>query len=242
MASSRSLSLLLTAAVHAALLALAWTALRASQPRQGQGPERLVSVPLSRPAAMPQENSAQEQPRTAAAAPAPMPASVSTPMPAIPLAPPVAPIVLPGVPDGPVLAPAATAAVASASQASAADAGSAEGTGSGTGITARAQVAQPGSKGEDAYARRVFAWISRHKGYPGRLSREGKEGTALVRLLIDENGGLETTELVRSSGHGALDTLALEQIRDARPYPRPPRGLSSARRRFVVPMTYRLDG
>ncbi|WP_368667129.1 energy transducer TonB [Novosphingobium sp. 18050] len=77
---------------------------------------------------------------------------------------------------------------------------------------------------DGSYARRIFAWIGRHKGYPGHLARKKREGTALVRLTIDEQGGLESAEVVRSSGYAVLDSLALEQIHEANPYHGPRRG------------------
>jgi protein TonB len=49
--------------------------------------------------------------------------------------------------------------------------------------------------------------------YPDRARREGKEGTVLVRVLVDEQGASKVVELSQSSGFEALDQAALKAIR-----------------------------
>ncbi len=244
MVSSRSLSFLLAGAVHAAVLALAWAAFDAgSSAGPGGGTVvafRAVDVSApSQPETKPVRDEKREQ--VAASASAAMAAPVVRPQ--MPLSP-ALPTLL-RLSDNALPVPVTPVALAPGRSLSEPAAGSAIGDGAQDGHTAappRAASAAATAQGEDVYARRVFAWIARHKGYPARLAREGKEGTALVRLLIDERGRLELAELVRSSGHIALDRLALEQIREAIPYPRPPRGASMGKRQFLVPMSYRLHG
>ncbi|WP_324698448.1 energy transducer TonB [Novosphingobium aerophilum] len=251
MISSRPLSLAMTGAVHAVVFALAWSAFGASQPvgapGRGAGLVSFRAVDLSHRDEDRKETArkeeAQSEPPRPALAPPPK-AELAAVAPARPQVVTVQPVAAPAIrlsqlalAASPAMPPAAPV---SASSGEGAASGAASGEGAGR--AQAAATASGGSRGEDTYARRVFTWIGRHKGYPGRIAREGREGTALVRLLIDEHGRLERAELARSSGHAALDALALEQIREAVPYPRPPRGLSSSQRGFLVPMTYRLDG
>lgn len=76
--------------------------------------------------------------------------------------------------------------------------------------------------------------------YPGqvmrKLSRAGKprvdaRGTAVVAFSIAANGGLSSVSLARSSGATALDQAALQLVRGAGPFPRPPAG---AQRSFSI--------
>ena len=76
--------------------------------------------------------------------------------------------------------------------------------------------------------------------YPGlvmrKLSRSGKprvnaRGTAVIAFSIAPNGGLSSVSLARSSGTAALDRAALQLVRAAGPFPKPPAG---ARRSFSV--------
>ncbi len=89
-----------------------------------------------------------------------------------------------------------------------------------------------------SYAGILHRHISRYKGFPSELSRKGIEGTVLARLTLVPGGRLGTVEILRSSGSERLDRLALEQIRVAAPFPRPPIALRALRLSFLIPMTY----
>ena len=76
--------------------------------------------------------------------------------------------------------------------------------------------------------------------YPGlvwrKLSRVprpnvGSRGTVVVSFLIGPNGGLNGVSVVRSSGSARLDQAALQVVRRAAPFPRPPAG---AQRSFQI--------
>lgn len=245
MNSFRISSLALTCAVHVTVLGLAWMAFGPSRQVGEPGHRGVVSfrsVDLSRPDETPQAEPAPDPPRKSLAVANATDAPAPTVRPVVQVVAPVSPLRLS---DDMAPAPAVPLLAASRPPSSNPGSGVTAGSSSGEGKAAAQDRAAPpsaGSRGEDSYARRVFAWIGRHKGYPGRLARKGWEGTALVRLLIDENGRLETAELVGSSGHPPLDGLALKQVRDAVPYPRPPKGLPRAGRQFLVPMTYQLEG
>lgn len=98
-------------------------------------------------------------------------------------------------------------------------------------------VVQPAANVDD-YARRVVAWLSRHKRFPQDLARRIDGGLVVVRFTLDSAGRARECDVVGSSGSAALDELAVEQVRSASPFPRPPRALD-APRAFEVPMRYR---
>lgn len=55
--------------------------------------------------------------------------------------------------------------------------------------------------------------------YPERARREGREGTVLLRVLVDEEGGSRLLEVNRSSGFEPLDKAAVETVRRWRFHP-----------------------
>ncbi|MBO9443272.1 TonB family protein [Phaeobacter italicus] len=76
--------------------------------------------------------------------------------------------------------------------------------------------------------------------YPGqvmrKLARAGKprvksRGVALISFTIGANGGLTSVSLSQASGSAALDKAAVQLVRRADPFPKPPAG---ARRSFSV--------
>lgn len=76
--------------------------------------------------------------------------------------------------------------------------------------------------------------------YPGQvmrvLSRAGRprvntRGAALVSFTISASGGVASATVARSSGSAALDRAAIQIVRNAAPFPRPP---ANARRSFSV--------
>ncbi len=76
--------------------------------------------------------------------------------------------------------------------------------------------------------------------YPGRINRHiakrgrpsvGVKGRAVIRFTIAANGRLTSASVVRSSGSAKLDRAALQLIRRAAPFPRPPAG---AQRSFSI--------
>jgi len=94
----------------------------------------------------------------------------------------------------------------------------------------------------DSYAARVAEWLERHKAFPGALARDRQDATVVVRFIVDGRGRAKEVQLVSTSGIEWLDLLALDQVRDASPFPRPPAGLDAAARSFEVPMRYRARG
>jgi protein TonB len=65
--------------------------------------------------------------------------------------------------------------------------------------------------------------IERHKQYPDIARIKLIEGRVTIRFVITPEGTVRACEIVKSSKHEILDTAALGAVRDAAPFPRPPR-------------------
>ena len=90
--------------------------------------------------------------------------------------------------------------------------------------TTRAATAQAGNAAASNYPGEVMRRIQRV-----RQARSPARGRVLVAFGIAESGALASISVARSSGHGALDQVALDHIRRAAPFPAPPAG---AQRQF----------
>lgn len=66
--------------------------------------------------------------------------------------------------------------------------------------------------GGPAFAQVSYAYNPKPE-YPEKARREGKEGTVLLRVLVDEEGNSKSIEVNRSSGVKALDYAAMGTVR-----------------------------
>nr|WP_314435030.1 TonB family protein [uncultured Brevundimonas sp.] len=88
---------------------------------------------------------------------------------------------------------------------------------------------------EDQYAARVIAWVEAHKGRAaGRAT-----GVATIRFVLDRRGRVHDSGVFTTSGDPNLDALALDAIRNATPFPRPPATTDWRTRTFLVRIDYR---
>jgi protein TonB len=73
--------------------------------------------------------------------------------------------------------------------------------------------------------------------YPLDLFDQGQEGEALVRVLVDERGTVDSVEVAESSGNAELDHAALESLRTTRFTPAR-RGDDRVRAWVVIPVRF----
>jgi len=78
--------------------------------------------------------------------------------------------------------------------------------------------------------------IQRGIAYPAAARRMGWEGTAVVAFVIRADGSVRDVRIVQGSGRAVLDRSAIEAVRNASPFPRPP-----AEAEIVTPVVYRLN-
>lgn len=166
-------------------------------------------------------------PVPAASAPAPS-ASQSQPSPV------AAPENRPQAVSGPTSAETGAPRQQAQSSASAgAESGNGQGNGNGSSAMSSEQLQQLYTKEHFAYIKRIIASKIR---YP-RAARMGRqEGTALVSFTIGRDGNISGLHIAGSSGHPLLDQHALEAVRDAAPFPRPP-----VAAQLRVPIVYSLS-
>ncbi len=84
---------------------------------------------------------------------------------------------------------------------------------------------------------RLMAHLERRKRYPSSARGRGEEGTVQVRFSIDDGGNVLSSQIVKSSGHAALDEAVLDLMRRASPVPAPPAG---APKTITAPVRFNL--
>lgn len=90
------------------------------------------------------------------------------------------------------------------------------------------------------YLNKHFAYIRdkilRNVSYPDAARRMGWQGKVLLSFIITVDGSVRVLKVIQSSGFKILDRSAVETVRDAAPFPRPP-----GEARLVIPINYRLE-
>jgi len=67
--------------------------------------------------------------------------------------------------------------------------------------------------------------IESHKKYPGTAKTRQIEGQVTVRFVIEPDGRISSSKVVESSRHRILNQAALSAVKEASPFPRPPKNL-----------------
>lgn len=83
--------------------------------------------------------------------------------------------------------------------------------------------------------------IAKHKAYPKIAVMRGWQGDAMLELKIDREGNVLSAKVHNSSGYEALDKQALEMVKKASPFPKPPAALSGGTFTITVPVSFKLD-
>jgi len=100
--------------------------------------------------------------------------------------------------------------------------------------------AEAGAKARSRYPERDFAYIrdviQRGIAYPPTARKMGWEGKVVVAFLVLADGSVRDVRVVQGSGHAVLDRGAVDAVRSASPFPRPP-----AEAEIITPVVYRLE-
>jgi len=67
--------------------------------------------------------------------------------------------------------------------------------------------------------------IESYKRYPNAAKARQIEGRTTVRFVIERDGRISLLKVVRSARYRALDQAALSAVKEASPFPRPPKNL-----------------
>jgi protein TonB len=87
---------------------------------------------------------------------------------------------------------------------------------------------------------RIVGLIERNKAYPPAAQARGETGVVQLAFSIDRQGHVLASQVVRSSGHAALDQETLATVRRAQPFPPPPVDLPGAKFDFTVPVRFNI--
>ncbi len=72
--------------------------------------------------------------------------------------------------------------------------------------------------------------------YPDAAKRMGWQGKVVLSFVITSDGSVRSLKIMQSSGFKILDDKAIETIRQAAPFPRPP-----VEARLMIPVVYHLN-
>ncbi len=92
----------------------------------------------------------------------------------------------------------------------------------------------------DSYLELVRLKIEKHKKYPDAARIRQKEGRVTIRFVITPEGHVKAARVVKTSRHRALDTAALQAVKDAAPFPRPPGRFFKGEITLELPVVFEL--
>jgi protein TonB len=108
------------------------------------------------------------------------------------------------------------------------------------GATSAAGSGQGAAGAQQTYLARHYAYIrdaiQRSAAYPPLARRMGWVGRVVLAFRILADGAVANVRVVNGSGFQVLDSSAVEAVRRASPFPRPP-----AEAEIVAPVAYALE-
>jgi periplasmic protein TonB len=91
-----------------------------------------------------------------------------------------------------------------------------------------------------SYLDMVRLKIERHKKYPEHARARQIQGQVRVHFVITPEGDIRNPGIMESSRNASLDGAALQAVKDAAPFPKPPRGLFKGEVPLVVTVVFEL--
>jgi periplasmic protein TonB len=89
-----------------------------------------------------------------------------------------------------------------------------------------------------AWQKELIAHLNQHKRYPANGSLDSVE--ILVNFVLDEDGRVLSSAIVRASGDASFDEAALAMIRRSDPVPKPPPLVVQQGLSFTLPVIFRI--
>lgn len=103
-----------------------------------------------------------------------------------------------------------------------------------------AQPSQSDEISAKAYFNAMRLMIEKNKRYPQMARRRNQEGSVRVRFLIDKSGNVNSLEIVKKSDYASLDQAALEAVRRAAPFSKPPASISREALKLELTINFKL--
>ncbi|MBF0389077.1 MAG: energy transducer TonB [Desulfamplus sp.] len=91
-----------------------------------------------------------------------------------------------------------------------------------------------------AYFNSMRLMIEKNKRYPQMARRRNQEGSVRVRFLIDSNGNVNSLEIVKGCSYESLNNAALEAVRKASPFTKPPASISKDALKLELTINFKL--
>jgi len=91
-----------------------------------------------------------------------------------------------------------------------------------------------------AYFNAMRLMIEKNKHYPQMARRRNQEGSVRVRFLIDKSGNVNSLEIIKKSHYASLDQAALEAVRRAAPFSKPPASISRNALKLELTINFKL--
>jgi periplasmic protein TonB len=82
--------------------------------------------------------------------------------------------------------------------------------------------------------------LNQFKRYPRQARNRGHQGTVKVAFVLDSQGHVVSSKVIKSSGSPILDQETLDLLQRAQPFPVPPNGASERDLFLEVPISYAL--
>ncbi len=92
----------------------------------------------------------------------------------------------------------------------------------------------------NSYLEMVRLMIEKHKRYPDIARIRQNEGRVTIRFVITLEGNVKAATVLKTSRHRVLDTAALQAVKDAAPFPKPPRRFFKAEITLELPVVFEL--
>ncbi|MGB3864418.1 MAG: energy transducer TonB, partial [Xanthobacteraceae bacterium] len=91
-----------------------------------------------------------------------------------------------------------------------------------------------------SWKRRLALHLQRNKRYPHEAQVRRESGVAKVAFVVDRQGHVISSKIVKGSGSASLDSETLELLQRAQPLPTPPADVAGAQFAFSVPILFEL--
>ncbi|EGG98256.1 Ferric siderophore transport system2C periplasmic binding protein TonB [gamma proteobacterium IMCC2047] len=92
-----------------------------------------------------------------------------------------------------------------------------------------------------SYLTKVMARIAKFKRYPRSARKDGVTGVVTIKFVIQKNGRVRSSEIVKSSGDARLDEETKNILLRASPFPPVPRELSDRELVLTLPVEFSLN-
>ncbi len=96
------------------------------------------------------------------------------------------------------------------------------------------------SNAEQGWEARVIAALERKKRYPDAAQSAGQQDVIVVRIVLDRQGRVLSSEIRQSQGYALLDGEVAALVRRASPLPKPPDEVAGDRISLLVPVEFRI--